>query len=92
MHLKLGRVVIEVEVEIVANSTVDRGCGRDTLIGKGSKIYYIVMISLGVKMGPSGDRMGSKASGLGRARGRVGVSARHRPLAGRFVPSTTKRA
>ena len=47
-HLKVpqfGRVLIEDEVEIGANSTIDRGSGPDTVIGRGSKIDNLVMIA-----------------------------------------------
>ncbi|HZW46819.1 MAG TPA: UDP-3-O-(3-hydroxymyristoyl)glucosamine N-acyltransferase, partial [Microvirga sp.] len=40
-HLKvpqIGRVIIQDDVEIGANSTVDRGASRDTVIGEGTKI------------------------------------------------------
>lgn len=53
-HLKvpqLGRVIIENDVEIGANSTVDRGAGPDTVIGQGSKIDNLVQIAHNVKIG-----------------------------------------
>ncbi len=40
-HLKVpqvGRVIIQDDVEIGANSTIDRGATRDTVIGEGTKI------------------------------------------------------
>jgi UDP-3-O-[3-hydroxymyristoyl] glucosamine N-acyltransferase len=54
-HLKVpqvGRVVVEDDVEIGANSTVDRGALGDTLIGRGTKIDDLVMIAHGVQVGP----------------------------------------
>jgi UDP-3-O-[3-hydroxymyristoyl] glucosamine N-acyltransferase len=54
-HLKvpqLGRVLIEDDVEIGANSTIDRGSGPDTVIGRGSKIDNLVMIAHNVRLGP----------------------------------------
>jgi UDP-3-O-[3-hydroxymyristoyl] glucosamine N-acyltransferase len=54
-HLKvpqLGRVVIEDDVEIGANSTIDRGSGPDTVIGRGAKIDNLVMIAHNVHLGP----------------------------------------
>ncbi len=54
-HVKvpqIGRVVIEDDVEIGANSTIDRGSGPDTLIGRGCKIDNLVMIAHNVKLGP----------------------------------------
>ncbi|GJD53364.1 UDP-3-O-acylglucosamine N-acyltransferase [Methylobacterium crusticola] len=53
-HLKvpqLGRVVIGADVEIGANSTVDRGSGRDTVIGDGTKIDNLVQIAHNVRIG-----------------------------------------
>ncbi len=56
LHRKIpqvGRVVVEDQVEIGANSTVDRGALGDTRIGAGSKIDNLVMIAHGVELGPS---------------------------------------
>ncbi len=53
-HLKvpqLGRVLIEDDVEIGANSTIDRGAGPDTVIGRGSKIDNLVQIGHNVRLG-----------------------------------------
>ena len=53
-HLKvpqLGRVLIEDNVEIGANTTIDRGTGPDTLIGAGSKIDNLVQIAHNVQIG-----------------------------------------
>ncbi|HIJ38924.1 MAG TPA: UDP-3-O-(3-hydroxymyristoyl)glucosamine N-acyltransferase [Rhodospirillaceae bacterium] len=53
-HLKvpqLGRVIIEDEVEIGANTTIDRGAGPDTVIGAGSKIDNLVQIGHNVRIG-----------------------------------------
>jgi UDP-3-O-[3-hydroxymyristoyl] glucosamine N-acyltransferase len=53
-HLKvpqIGRVVIQDDVEIGANSTVDRGANRDTVIGEGSKIDNLVQIGHNVSVG-----------------------------------------
>jgi UDP-3-O-[3-hydroxymyristoyl] glucosamine N-acyltransferase len=41
---QLGRVIIQDDVEIGANSTVDRGGIRDTMIGEGTKIDNLVQI------------------------------------------------
>ena len=46
-HMKvpqIGRVVIQDDVEIGANSTIDRGASRDTVIGEGTKIDNLVQI------------------------------------------------
>jgi UDP-3-O-[3-hydroxymyristoyl] glucosamine N-acyltransferase len=48
---QIGRVIIEDDVEIGANSTVDRGSGPDTVIGAGSKIDNLVQIGHNVRIG-----------------------------------------
>lgn len=48
---QLGRVVIESDVEIGANSTIDRGAGPDTVIGQGTRIDNLVQIGHNVKLG-----------------------------------------
>jgi len=53
-HLKvpqLGTVRIGDNVEIGANTTIDRGTGPDTIIGAGSKIDNMVQIGHNVQMG-----------------------------------------
>ncbi|KAA5601107.1 UDP-3-O-(3-hydroxymyristoyl)glucosamine N-acyltransferase [Blastochloris sulfoviridis] len=53
-HLKvpqLGRVIIQDDVEIGANSTIDRGAGGDTVIGEGTKIDNLVQIAHNVTIG-----------------------------------------
>jgi UDP-3-O-[3-hydroxymyristoyl] glucosamine N-acyltransferase len=53
-HLKVpqvGRVVIQDDVEIGANSTIDRGANRDTVIGEGTKIDNLVQIGHNVVIG-----------------------------------------
>lgn len=53
-HVKvpqLGRVVIGSDVEIGANTTVDRGSGRDTVIGDGTKIDNLVQVAHNVRIG-----------------------------------------
>lgn len=45
------RVIIQDEVEIGANATVDRGSVRDTVIGEGSKIDNLVQIAQNVSIG-----------------------------------------
>jgi UDP-3-O-[3-hydroxymyristoyl] glucosamine N-acyltransferase len=49
--LQLGRVIIEDNVEIGANSTIDRGAIEDTIIGSGTKIDNLVQIGHNVKIG-----------------------------------------
>ncbi|MEM7225867.1 MAG: UDP-3-O-(3-hydroxymyristoyl)glucosamine N-acyltransferase [Pseudomonadota bacterium] len=48
---QLGRVVIEDDVEIGANVTIDRGAGPDTLIRTGTKIDNLVQIGHNVQVG-----------------------------------------
>ncbi len=53
-HLKvpqIGRVVIQDDVEIGANCTIDRGANRDTVIGEGTKIDNLVQIAHNVVVG-----------------------------------------
>ena len=49
---QVGRVVVEDDVEIGANSTVDRATMGETVIGAGSKIDDLVMVAHGVRVGP----------------------------------------
>jgi UDP-3-O-[3-hydroxymyristoyl] glucosamine N-acyltransferase len=48
---QLGRVVIEDDVEIGANTTVDRGALEDTVIGAGTRIDNLVQIAHNVRIG-----------------------------------------
>jgi UDP-3-O-[3-hydroxymyristoyl] glucosamine N-acyltransferase len=53
-HLKvpqIGRVIIQDKVEIGANTTIDRGANRDTIIGEGTKIDNQVVIGHNVIVG-----------------------------------------
>jgi UDP-3-O-[3-hydroxymyristoyl] glucosamine N-acyltransferase len=53
-HLKvpqIGRVIIQNDVEIGANTTIDRGANRDTVIGEGTKIDNLVQIGHNVTIG-----------------------------------------
>lgn len=53
-HLKVpqtGRVIVQDDVEIGANTTIDRGAGRDTVIGEGTKIDNLVQIAHNVVIG-----------------------------------------
>lgn len=53
-HLKvpqIGRVIIQDDVEIGANSTIDRGALKDTIIGEGTKIDNLVQIGHNVVIG-----------------------------------------
>ncbi len=48
---QLGRVIIQDDVEIGAGTTVDRGGGRDTMIGEGTKIDNLVQVAHNVSIG-----------------------------------------
>jgi UDP-3-O-[3-hydroxymyristoyl] glucosamine N-acyltransferase len=53
-HVKvpqLGRVVVGDDVEIGANTTIDRGAGPDTVIGAGTMIDNLVQIGHNVQIG-----------------------------------------
>jgi len=53
-HLKvpqIGRVIIQDDVEIGANTTIDRGALRDTIVGEGTKIDNLVQIGHNVVIG-----------------------------------------
>jgi UDP-3-O-[3-hydroxymyristoyl] glucosamine N-acyltransferase len=74
-HVKvpqLGRVIIEDDVEIGANTTIDRGAGPDTVIGAGTMIDNLVQIGHNVQLG-RGCVLVSQ----------VGISGRQHPV-GRF--------
>ena len=48
---QLGRVVLEDDVEVGANSTIDRGSTLDTVLGAGTRLDNLVMIGHNVRMG-----------------------------------------
>jgi UDP-3-O-[3-hydroxymyristoyl] glucosamine N-acyltransferase len=53
-HLKvpqIGRVIVQDDVEIGANTTIDRGALKDTIIGEGTKIDNLVQIGHNVVVG-----------------------------------------
>ncbi|MGV6871101.1 UDP-3-O-(3-hydroxymyristoyl)glucosamine N-acyltransferase [Pseudochelatococcus sp. B33] len=53
-HVKvpqIGRVIIQDDVEIGANTTIDRGASRDTIVGEGTKIDNLVQIAHNVVIG-----------------------------------------
>jgi UDP-3-O-[3-hydroxymyristoyl] glucosamine N-acyltransferase len=53
-HVKvaqIGRVIIQDDVEIGANSSIDRGANRDTVVGEGTKIDNQVQIGHNVEIG-----------------------------------------
>ena len=48
---QLGRVIVEDDVEVGANTTIDRGSTRDTIIGAGSRLDNLVQIGHNVRLG-----------------------------------------
>lgn len=48
---QLGRVLVEDDVEIGANSTIDRGSASDTVIGAGSRLDNLVQVGHNVRLG-----------------------------------------
>lgn len=53
-HIKvpqLGRVIIEDDVDIGANTCIDRGAGPDTIIRRGTKIDNLVQVGHNVEIG-----------------------------------------
>lgn len=48
---QLGRVLIEDDVEVGANTTIDRGSTQDTVIGAGSRLDNLVQIAHNVRLG-----------------------------------------
>jgi UDP-3-O-[3-hydroxymyristoyl] glucosamine N-acyltransferase len=48
---QLGRVIVEDDVEIGANTTIDRGSLQDTVIGAGSRLDNLVQIAHNVRLG-----------------------------------------
>jgi UDP-3-O-[3-hydroxymyristoyl] glucosamine N-acyltransferase len=48
---QLGRAILEDDVEVGANTTIDRGSGRDTVIGAGSRLDNLVQIGHNVVLG-----------------------------------------
>jgi UDP-3-O-[3-hydroxymyristoyl] glucosamine N-acyltransferase len=53
-HMKvpqIGRVIIQDDVEIGANTTIDRGAMHDTVIGEGTKIDNLVQVAPDVRIG-----------------------------------------
>jgi UDP-3-O-[3-hydroxymyristoyl] glucosamine N-acyltransferase len=48
---QLGRVVLEDDVEVGANTTIDRGSLHDTVIGGGSRLDNLVQIGHNVRLG-----------------------------------------
>jgi len=69
-HLKvpqIGRVIVQDDVEIGANTTIDRGALKDTIIGEGTKIDNLVQIGHNVVVGRHCDRCAHRHFRLDRA-------------------------
>ncbi len=64
---QLGRVLIEDDVEIGANCTIDRGAGPDTVIGQGCCIDNLVQVAHNVRIG-RGTMIAAQAGIAGSAR------------------------
>ena len=76
---QIGRVVIQDNVEIGANSTVDRGAMADTVIGENSKIDNLVQIGHNVRIGRNCLIAGlSRHLGFGHRGGQCGHGRRRR--------------
>lgn len=50
---QIGRVIIQDDVEIGANTTIDRGALSDTVVGEGTKIDNLVQVGHNVQIGRS---------------------------------------
>lgn len=48
---QLGRVILEDDVEVGANSTIDRGSAQDTVIGAGSRLDNLIQIGHNTRLG-----------------------------------------
>ena len=48
---QLGRVILEDDVDVGANTTIDRGSAQDTVIGAGSRLDNLVQIGHNVRLG-----------------------------------------
>src|SRR4029077_8914298 len=48
---QLGRVIVQDDVEVGANTTIDRGLSQDTVIGAGSRLDNLVQIGHNVVLG-----------------------------------------
>ena len=80
----IGTVILEDDVEIGANSTVDRGPFGATVVGRGTKIDNLVMVAHGCRIGPEcliAAQVGLAGSTTLGARvmlgGQVGVAGHH---------------
>jgi UDP-3-O-[3-hydroxymyristoyl] glucosamine N-acyltransferase len=62
-----GRVVIEDDVEVGSNATIDRGAIGDTVIEEGAKLDNLVMVAHGVRVG-SGSLLAAQSGVAGSTR------------------------
>ena len=91
---QVGRVVVEDDVEIGANTTIDRAMIGETRIGEGTKIDDLVMVAHGVRLGRS-CLLAAQAGIAGSSRlgdgvtlaGQVGVAGHLELAAGTVVAS-----
>jgi UDP-3-O-[3-hydroxymyristoyl] glucosamine N-acyltransferase len=67
---QIGRVIIQDDVEIGANTTIDRGALRDTVIGEGTKIDNLAQIGHNV-VGHVKIGAGAQIAGSSNVRGNV---------------------
>ncbi len=49
---QVGRCIVEDDVEIGANTAIDRGSIGDTVVGKGTKVDNLVQLAHNVRLGP----------------------------------------
>ncbi len=83
-HVKIPqnrRVIIQDDVEIGANVTIDRGSTRDTVIGEGTKIDNLVQIAHNVSIGRHcliAGQVGISGSARTRRLRHAGRQSRHR--------------
>jgi UDP-3-O-[3-hydroxymyristoyl] glucosamine N-acyltransferase len=50
-QVQIGRVILQDHVEVGANTTIDRGAVRDTVVGEGTKIDNLVQVAHNVVIG-----------------------------------------
>ncbi|WP_416355728.1 UDP-3-O-(3-hydroxymyristoyl)glucosamine N-acyltransferase [Aureimonas phyllosphaerae] len=50
-QVQVGRVILQDHVEVGANTTIDRGAVRDTVVGEGTKIDNLVQVAHNVVIG-----------------------------------------
>lgn len=83
--LQVGRVIIHDDVEIGANSAIDRGALGDTVIGQGTKIDNLVQVAHNVVMGRHCLIMGQVGFAGSTQLGDYGVVASQSGIAGHLT-------